>query len=122
MELAAGAAKLTSIRNGLFAGQGVVEPRPLPGWPKAWKLRVGSCHRRFFCFAGFCVGDNTGSNPAPRSSPVYACGSPRLPARGKLRTYLTMDQISSSVRIPRDAGIPEGHKPFLMTQWSCPSV
>ena len=39
---------------------------------------------------------------------LYIDGSPKLPAGGRLRIKRTADQISSSLRIPFDPGIPDG--------------
>jgi hypothetical protein len=34
----------------------------------------------------------------------------------------TIDQISSSLRVPFEAGIPEGEIPLSITHFNCPSV
>ena len=41
-----------------------------------------------------------------QGSSLYAGGSGRLPAGGKWRMYVTIDQISSSLRMPFALGIP----------------
>lgn len=42
---------------------------------------------------------------------VYISGIPWLPAGGRCRRYTTMDQSSSSLRVPFEPGIPDGRIP-----------
>ena len=53
------------------------------------------------------------------SSKIF--GAPRLPFAGKCRMYRTMYHISSSVRIPFQAGMPLKRVPFSMIHFNCPS-
>src|SRR5437773_11861570 len=55
-------------------------------------------------------------------NPPYTAASPKLPFAGRCRMYCTICQISSSLRMPLEAGIPVGKIPFSITHFSCPSV
>src|SRR4051794_9190433 len=49
---------------------------------------------------------------------LYISGSPTLPAGGRWRRKMTMDQISSSLSMPLEPGIPDGQIPLSITHFN----